>query len=77
MASSKYPDALSSPEKTSVVREGDIEDAFIEKLRSLKYTHRPDIHDRASLERNFREKFEARNRVRRMKDRSFRNLTLP
>jgi len=42
MASSKYPDALSSPEKTSVVREGDIEDAFIEKLRSLKYTHRPD-----------------------------------
>ncbi|MFZ4776111.1 MAG: type I restriction endonuclease, partial [Terrimicrobiaceae bacterium] len=47
----------------SVVREWDIEDAFIEKLRGLKYTERPDITDRASLEKNFREKFEALNRV--------------
>jgi len=47
-----------------VVHEGDIEDAFIQKLRDLKYTDRPDIHDRASLEKNFREKFEALNRVR-------------
>jgi type I restriction enzyme R subunit len=45
------------------VSEQDIEAAFVEKLRDLKYTHRPDIHDRASLEANFREKFEALNRV--------------
>ena len=53
------------PEReTSVVREGDIESGFIEKLRSLKYEVRPDIRDRSSLEKNFREKFEALNRVR-------------
>ncbi len=63
MPSSTYPDGLNAPEKASVVREGDIEDAFIEKLRSLKYEYRSDIQDRASLERNFREKFEALNRV--------------
>jgi type I restriction enzyme R subunit len=54
-----------SPESSRfVVREQDIEDLFIQKLRDLKYTERPDIHDRASLEKNFREKFEALNRVR-------------
>jgi type I restriction enzyme R subunit len=63
MPSSKYPDGLSAPSQNTVIREGDIEDAFIEKLRSLKYQYRPDITDRASLERNFREKFEALNRV--------------
>jgi len=63
MPSSTYPDGLNAPEKASVIREGNIEDAFIEKLRSLKYEYRPDIYDRASLERNFREKFEALNRV--------------
>jgi type I restriction enzyme R subunit len=47
-----------------VVREQDIEAAFIEKLRDLKYTDRRDITDRGSLETNFREKFEALNRVR-------------
>ncbi len=45
------------------VREANIETAFIEKLRGLKYTIRPDIRDRAALEANFREKFEALNRV--------------
>ncbi|AZF23419.1 type I restriction endonuclease subunit R [Pseudomonas sp. R3-52-08] len=40
-----------------------IEQSFIDKLVELKYTYRPDITDRASLERNFREKFEALNRV--------------
>jgi len=40
-----------------------LEDEFIEKLRSLKYTCREDIRDRASLESNFRQKFEALNRV--------------
>ena len=63
MPSSKYPDGLSAPSQNTVIREGDIEDAFIEKLRSLKYQYRPDITDRASLERNFREKIEALNRV--------------
>ncbi|MBW8781547.1 MAG: type I restriction endonuclease subunit R [Verrucomicrobia bacterium] len=46
------------------VNEHSIEQDFIQKLRDLKYTDRPDIHDRASLEKNFREKFEALNRVR-------------
>lgn len=41
-----------------------IEQGFIDKLVELKYTYRPDITDRASLERNFRDKFEALNRVR-------------
>ena len=44
--------------------EQQIEEALIEKLVDLKYTYRPDIHDRATLEQNFREKFEALNRVR-------------
>jgi type I restriction enzyme R subunit len=41
-----------------------IEQDLIGKLEDLKYTHRPDIHDRAALEQNFREKFELLNRVR-------------
>jgi type I restriction enzyme R subunit len=40
-----------------------IEQGFIDKLVELKYTYRPDITDRVLLERNFREKFEALNRV--------------
>ena len=35
----------------------------LSKLRDLKYEYRPDIRDRAALEANFREKFEALNRV--------------
>ena len=46
-----------------VLKEQGIEDQFVERLSSLKYTHRPDIGDRAALERNFREKFQALNRV--------------
>ena len=41
-----------------------IEQGFIDKLTELKYTYRPDITNRAELECNFREKFEALNRVR-------------
>lgn len=41
-----------------------IEEALIEKLVDLKYSYRPDIHDRAVLEQNFREKFEVLNGVR-------------
>jgi type I restriction enzyme, R subunit len=43
--------------------EQEIEQALIEKLGDLKYSYRPDIRDRATLEKNFREKFEALNRV--------------
>jgi len=45
------------------IKEQDIEAALVTKLSDLKYTDRPDIHDRASLEANFRQKFEALNRV--------------
>jgi type I restriction enzyme, R subunit len=43
--------------------EQEIERALIEKLGDLKYTYRPDIRDRAALEQNFRQHFEALNRV--------------
>lgn len=43
--------------------EADLEAHLVEKLVGLKYTHRPDIRDRASLEQNFREHFQALNRV--------------
>lgn len=43
--------------------EQQIEQALIEKLGELKYTYRPDIRDRAALEANFRQHFEALNRV--------------
>ncbi|WP_447777202.1 type I restriction endonuclease subunit R [Variovorax boronicumulans] len=46
-----------------VVKEEHIEYGFIGKLQKLKYDYRPEIRDRAALERNFREKFEALNRV--------------
>ncbi|MFC2017694.1 type I restriction endonuclease subunit R [Chloroflexota bacterium] len=44
--------------------EQEIEQSLIEKLVDLKYTHRSDIRDKALLEQNFRQKFEALNRVR-------------
>lgn len=46
-----------------MTKETQIEDSFIGKLTDLKYTYRPDIRDKQSLERNFREKFQALNRV--------------
>lgn len=45
------------------VKEADIEYGFVGKLADLKYTYRKDIRDRNSLEQNFREKFNALNRV--------------
>jgi type I restriction enzyme R subunit len=45
------------------VKESAIEEEFIAKLGELKYTLRPDIRDRAALERNFLEKFETLNKV--------------
>jgi type I restriction enzyme M protein len=48
---------------TMIQAESQLEDQFIERLRDLKYDYRPDITDRATLEQNFREKFESLNRV--------------
>lgn len=45
------------------MNEQQIEQALIKKLTDLKYTYRPDIGDRTALEQNFRQKFEALNRV--------------
>lgn len=45
-------------------KENQIEDNLIEQLKGLKYVYRPEIVDRKSLENNFRQKFEALNRVR-------------
>jgi type I restriction enzyme R subunit len=48
---------------TTTKPERDLEEALVSKLKDLKYEYRPDIRDRATLERNFREKFETLNRV--------------
>jgi type I restriction enzyme R subunit len=55
------PPAGASP---FVVHEDTIEYGFIGTLQDLKYEYRQDITDRATLEKNFREKFEFLNRVR-------------
>ena len=44
--------------------ESQLESQLVEKLVGLKYEYRPTIRNRAALEKNFREKFEALNRVR-------------
>jgi len=44
-------------------KENQIEENLIEQLKGLKYTHRPDIVDRKTLEQNFKTKFEELNRV--------------
>ena len=46
-----------------MIREKQIEENFIKKLGELKYSYRPDICDRKTLEQNFRMKFEQLNRV--------------
>ena len=46
-----------------MTKEIQIEVSLITKLTDLKYMHRADIRDKASLEKNFREKFQALNRV--------------
>lgn len=46
-----------------MTKEYQIEQEFIQKLIELKYNYRPDITDRKSLELNFRNKFEALNKV--------------
>ncbi|RYY41656.1 MAG: type I restriction endonuclease subunit R [Chitinophagaceae bacterium] len=46
------------------MKESQIERLLIEKLDGLKYTVRPDIRDRTTLESNFRNKFQELNRVK-------------
>ena len=47
-----------------MVKERQIEENFIKRLQEdLKYSYRPDICDRDTLEQNFRMKFEQLNRV--------------
>ncbi len=46
-----------------MIKEAQIEESLIVKLSDLKYTYRSDIRDRNTLEKNFREKFQALNRV--------------
>jgi type I restriction enzyme R subunit len=43
--------------------EHQLEDQLLAKLQDLKYEYRPDIRDRAALEKNFREKLDALNHV--------------
>lgn len=64
MPSSKSTYDLPSGAPSPVVKEEHIEYGFIGKLQNLKYEYRADIRDRAGLEKNFREKFEALNRVK-------------
>ncbi|MBX3242751.1 MAG: type I restriction endonuclease subunit R [Chitinophagaceae bacterium] len=47
-----------------MVKENHIENNLVRQLEALKYTYRPDIVDRKTLEQNFKVKFEALNRVR-------------
>lgn len=47
-----------------MIKEYQIEANLISQLIGLKYTHRPDIVDRRTLEQNFKAKFEALHRVR-------------
>jgi len=48
----------------TTTKEQQIEQNLIDKLVDLKYIYRKDIRDRGALEQNFREKFEALNRVK-------------
>jgi type I restriction enzyme R subunit len=46
-----------------ITPESHIEQSLVDRLVALKYEYRTDIRDRATLEANFRRKFEALNRV--------------
>ncbi|WP_312508502.1 type I restriction endonuclease subunit R [Chryseobacterium culicis] len=56
-----------------MTKEAQIEEFFIKKLEDLKYVYRKDIRDKYTLENNFREKFEALNRVK-LTDNEFERL---
>jgi type I restriction enzyme R subunit len=57
---------MTSPERQ-------LEEELISKLEELKYSYREDIRDRATLEENFREKFQQLNRVK-LTDEEFQRL---
>lgn len=73
MMSSKPIKYVIPSSKPSMVKEENIEAHFIQTLVGLKYIYREDIRDRVTLEQNFREKFEALNRVR-LTDGEFQRL---
>ena len=54
-------------------KEHTIELDFIKRLEEIKYIYRQDIRDKNSLEQNFRDKFEALNRVK-LTDNEFNRL---
>lgn len=54
-------------------KESKIEESLIQQLQELKYTFRPDIVDRNTLELNFRQKFEELNRLH-LTDKEFARL---
>lgn len=56
-----------------MTKEQQIEQRLITKLKDLKYRLREDIRDKSSLDQNFREKFEALNRVN-LSDAEFNRL---
>ena len=56
-----------------MTKEQQIEQGLIARLEDLKYTFRDDIRDKISLEQNFRNKFEALNRVN-LSDAEFNRL---
>ena len=56
-----------------ITPERDLEESLVAKLQDLKYEYRPDVRDRATLEANFREKFDALNHVT-LTDGEFRRL---
>ena len=53
--------------------ENDLEEALDKKLEDLKCEYRPNVRDRATLEANFRKKFETLNKVT-LTDGEFRRL---
>ncbi len=63
MNTSKLKYNQQSEQEPTAVSEETIENNFIQKLVSLKYTYRPDIRDRKALETNFRQKFQTLNAV--------------
>ncbi|MCP1584665.1 type I restriction endonuclease subunit R [Pseudoxanthomonas mexicana] len=57
-------DFAADPGASVHIRESNIEQELIAKLGDLKYEIRPDLRDRAALEQNFRQHFEALNQVK-------------
>ena len=56
MPPSKSSQGLPPDASNFILKEDGIEYGFIGSLQGLKYNYRRDITDRASLEKNFREK---------------------